>query len=152
MGEFVDWCQTNPNGVRIYAGRSHDFHDSGMGLRADAPNMEVHKFCVAWTFHQLPNFFGNMLVGPIQQDGRGVPHEIPRPSGNDDCADYSHGRIEPNPAEIAARKQRHDGKNGRKGVRDNVSICGAQVAVFATMPMALVVAMVMVLSAVTMAS
>ena len=126
VGEFAQAPEAGPHGFGV--GRARDAHDGGMGLRADAPDMQIRDPRIA-PFHALAHPSLELGVRGIEEHGGGVAHERPGPAPDDNGAQDPDRGIEPGPAQEMPSHQCRDGEHGGQRVRENVKVGGAQVVV-----------------------
>ena len=146
VGQFMHGRQTLAYGGRIHAWNGDDANDTRMGVRPNTPDVQIDKLGVTRSLDQFLDFLGNVLVGPIQQNGCRIPHEGPGPTGDHHATDHAHDGIEPNPPEIATCKKGDDRQNGRERVSDDVDVGGTQIVVRAAFGSMMVVTVVVVLA------
>jgi len=77
MAQLMDRLEPRLNRSAIYRAFRHHAHDTSMGIGSDAPDMQVSNSRIAWSFNQLADFLGDMLVSAIKQHPRGLAHQRP---------------------------------------------------------------------------
>ena len=115
-----------------------DFDDRSARVRSHTPDVQIGDLHASQRFDTFAKRRFCILVGGIEEHGRGIAHERPRPAPDDDRADNSHNRIHPGKAKIASREQCGDREHRRQRVGEDVEIGRAQVVV---MPMVVMIMM-----------
>jgi len=95
-------------------------------------------------FDLVTNLRLKMRIGTVEKDGSGIAQEIPRPHRDNYAANDTHDGIEPNPAKIAAGKQRHDRQHRGQRIRQHMYEGGAQVVIVVMHAMTVTIIMVAV--------
>lgn len=136
--------QRSPNVI----GRKHLWamhtDDGSMRLRPHFPNMQVGDLQIAGLAKQLPDFFGDRVIGLIKQYGRSILHQQPRPACNHNSANDPHDRVEPYPAKVSAGQQRDDRHDRRDRIGEHMEVSRPQVVIsmrMGVMPMRMAVIM-----------
>ena len=74
MLQFMDGNETVTDDSRIDSRAADNTDDRGMGVRADAPDMEIGNARISWAFDKILYFLGDMIVGRIEKDRSGIAH------------------------------------------------------------------------------
>ena len=127
--QLMHGFQALPDRGQIDARIGRDGENGGVGVWADAPDVEVCDLRVAWAFNLLADFLNQVRIGRVEQDARRIPHQAPRPAGDDDSADNAHGGIEEGPSGIFAGDERDDCQDRRQRVGEDVEVGGAEIVV-----------------------
>ena len=146
---LVDWGEPLTHRLEV---RTHDAYDRGVRAGSDPPYVEVDDPCVARPFDLLANLVLKVWIGGVEEHGGRVPHQRPRPGGDDDRADDAHHWVEPDPAEVATAEECHDGEHRGERIREHVDVGRAQIVVVMLMAGVAVVVRVIVATVVMAAT
>ena len=108
VSQFVDGLQAFTDGRQIDARIGRNGENGGVGVRSDPPDVEICDPGVAGAFDLFADLLNEVWIGCVEQDARRIPHQAPRPAGDDDGADNAHGGIEEGPSGVFARDERDD--------------------------------------------
>ncbi|MCY1237621.1 hypothetical protein D9M72_503260 [compost metagenome] len=105
-----------------------------MVTRSELPDVQIDNLGI-FLGDDLADFFGQVFAfgKVIQQGCAGVADETEGPARNDDCADDTHGGIEPQPAIDRAQTERDNCENRGQRIGEDVQIGGAQVSILPAM-------------------
>lgn len=66
--QLMDGLETVTDHACIDLGAADHSDDGGMGLGTDTPDMEIGDACIPRPFNEILYFFGNMVVGRVEED------------------------------------------------------------------------------------
>ena len=123
----------------------YDRDDGCVILLANFPDMQIRNPVIRIVFNGgTDGVFLNILNAGIQQHGTGCTDQAERPVRDDQAADNTHYRIEPEPAEVLSGQQCGNGQYRSQRIRQYMQVCGSQVVIVVMIIAVIVVIVVIV--------
>lgn len=117
----------------------HDTDDHTVMAKPQPPQIDLVDPIVVM-LDGFPNAFGHPRIATaVQQDRRGVAHQLPRPTGDQRSTSQADKGIGPPPAKMPSERRCHDGTHRSHSVGERMDVGRAQVVVGVDLGMVVIV-------------